>query len=270
MRCGFSFTVCRQLQEGSMRLMRQVFIMSALLISAVAILTVVSLHRLPAAPGGAPATTRSGDVNCDGELDIADPVHLLNFLFLGGKEPCAVAQDGNCCPALEAKLDRIIAALEDPCRDSSRRLVDNGDRTVTDLCTGLVWQTSLHMVDVDLDGIADTTFNYPQARSVAAANREGGFADWRLPTVRELESLVHLAVEKRLFVSRLPELDISFIDQGPNYWTATETRLPPGVQGETQVFHLVTRPDSLGQPIGFFPNSKTEKARVLLVRGPVE
>jgi hypothetical protein len=38
-----------------------------------------------------PLSCVDGDVNADGALDIADPVHLLRFLFLGGEPPTSCA-----------------------------------------------------------------------------------------------------------------------------------------------------------------------------------
>ncbi len=46
--------------------------------------------------GGASASSRpagNGDVNADGAIDIADPVFLLTYLFLGGEAPAAIASD---------------------------------------------------------------------------------------------------------------------------------------------------------------------------------
>ncbi len=56
---------------------------------------------------------------------------------------------------------------------------DNGDGTVTDLNTGLMWQS---------DPGEKKTFK--QAVAGAAICRVGGYDDWRLPTIKELYSLI--------------------------------------------------------------------------------
>lgn len=55
----------------------------------------------------------------------------------------------------------------------------NGDGTVTDLSTGLMWQQD--------PGVKMT---FDRAVAGAAACRTGGYADWRLPTIKELYSLI--------------------------------------------------------------------------------
>ncbi|MEI6388179.1 MAG: DUF1566 domain-containing protein, partial [Spirochaetota bacterium] len=66
---------------------------------------------------------------------------------------------------------------------------DNGDGTVSDLVTGLMWTKSL-----DLNG--DGTINASDKRTLAKAGEGaskvtiGGYSDWRLPTIKELYSLI--------------------------------------------------------------------------------
>lgn len=55
---------------------------------------------------------------------------------------------------------------------------DNGDGTVTDLVTGLIWQKEFRRV------------TWVDAPADAAASRVGGFSDWRVPTIKELYSLM--------------------------------------------------------------------------------
>lgn len=56
---------------------------------------------------------------------------------------------------------------------------DNGDGTVTDLATGLMWQQ---------DPGDKKTFT--EAASGASTSRLAGYSDWRLPTIKELYSLI--------------------------------------------------------------------------------
>lgn len=66
---------------------------------------------------------------------------------------------------------------------------DNGDGTITDNVTGLMWQKS-----ADLDGngkinVADKR-SYSEALAGAASFDLAGYNDWRLPTIKELYSLI--------------------------------------------------------------------------------
>lgn len=57
---------------------------------------------------------------------------------------------------------------------------DNGDGTVTDLNTGLMWQK----------GFVDEKLSYEDALSEAENFELAGYTDWRLPTIKELYSLI--------------------------------------------------------------------------------
>jgi len=56
---------------------------------------------------------------------------------------------------------------------------DNGDGTVTDLATGLMWT----------QGDYQST-DYDDAVSYCEASTTGGYTDWRLPNVKELQSII--------------------------------------------------------------------------------
>ncbi len=69
---------------------------------------------------------------------------------------------------------------------------DNGDGTVTDLVTGLMWQQS---PDTDGDGDIDAADKLSYDEAVAYpgtlnAQSFGGYTDWRLPTIKEAYSLI--------------------------------------------------------------------------------
>jgi hypothetical protein len=58
---------------------------------------------------------------------------------------------------------------------------NNGDGTVTDLNTGLMWQQSPEMYDLS---------THSEAMSDADSFKLAGYDDWRLPTIKELFSLI--------------------------------------------------------------------------------
>ncbi|MBF0573072.1 MAG: DUF1566 domain-containing protein [Desulfamplus sp.] len=66
---------------------------------------------------------------------------------------------------------------------------DNGDGTITDNVTGLMWQQS---PDFNNDGLikADDKMTYNEAIANADSFDLAGYTDWRLPTIKELYSLI--------------------------------------------------------------------------------
>lgn len=66
---------------------------------------------------------------------------------------------------------------------------DNGDGTVTDNITGLMWSQS---PDMNNDGTIDSEdkLTYDEAVAGASSFTLKGYSDWRLPTIKELYSLI--------------------------------------------------------------------------------
>ena len=90
-----------------MRFLKLSALMATMLFSGMLMLSVLSMRGLPASPGGGGVQqfpSRNGDVNCDGDVTLADGLHLLNWLFTGGEEPCATAQ--------EMSLQEVVVGLE--------------------------------------------------------------------------------------------------------------------------------------------------------------
>ncbi len=56
---------------------------------------------------------------------------------------------------------------------------DNGDGTITDNVTGLMWQKDM-----------GSKMSFDEAAAVAPSLRLGGYADWRIPSIKELYSLI--------------------------------------------------------------------------------
>jgi hypothetical protein len=102
--------------------------------------------------------------------------------------------------------------------------VDNGDGTVTDLNTGLMWEKKddsggLHDKDNTYtwsgDGTEETIWDWIEDVNAEGGTGFAGYNDWRIPNVRELASIVNYGVFN-------PSIDAIF---GPTaaaaYWSST-------------------------------------------------
>jgi hypothetical protein len=79
---------------------------------------------------------------------------------------------------------------------------DNGDGTVTDLNTGLMWVKA-----------RGSKVAWQDAVSGAAACRVGGYRDWRMPTIKELYSLINFTGYCRGWAANsIPYLDTTYFD----------------------------------------------------------
>jgi hypothetical protein len=145
----------------------------------------------------------NGDVNGDGTIDMSDPVYLLQYLFANGPDivPLDPApSDLFCLPCGPPLATGQIACYDDagnpidcstlffPGQDGFYQkgilldgpFVDNGDGTVTDRRTGLLWQQESTAVE----------YSWSEALHYCEDLELGGHTDWRLPNVRELLSIV--------------------------------------------------------------------------------
>lgn len=92
-----------------------------------------------------------------------------------GQDRCFGAVGEIACPAAGAPYAGGDGAS--PRRPIAYRA--NGDGTVTDLITGLTWAEA-----------PSAPVSFAEAARLAAESRLGGHADWRVPTIRELYSLM--------------------------------------------------------------------------------
>ncbi|MEW6080098.1 MAG: DUF1566 domain-containing protein, partial [Thermodesulfobacteriota bacterium] len=94
---------------------------------------------------------------------------------------------------------------------------DNGDGTVTDTSTGLMWMQQT--ADMNGDSVIDYTHDpvtWKEALAWCEHSTFAGHNDWRLPTIRELKSLVDYTKEE-------PAIDTDYFPDTLNfsYWSST-------------------------------------------------
>lgn len=181
---------------------------------------------LDAAARGAAARIPSGngDVNGDGTIDVTDVIHTCRWLFSDGEAPvpieCPPAGDGRlpstgqteCYGFLERRgwFSVLCEGPEIPGQDgtyqagcpSEGSFVDNGDGTLTDTCTGLMWQKQR----------APGMYAWRQALQYCEDLTLAGHTDWRLPNLRELRSIVD-------YGRYSPSIDPAFQGDGAGYWS---------------------------------------------------
>lgn len=72
---------------------------------------------------------------------------------------------------------------------NSPSYVDNGDGTLTDMVTGLMWQSSFdHNDDGSIDYFDKLT--YDEILAIPSSVTTGGYTDWRVPSIKEQYSLI--------------------------------------------------------------------------------
>ena len=121
---------------------------------------------------------------------------------------------------------------------------DNGDGTITDLATGLMWQQD----------DSDKGMDWPSALEYCEESTAGGYDDWQLPNAKELQSIVDYS--RSPGVTGSPAIDTSFNanqitnEAGepdyPFYWTSTTHY---GRIGGGNAVYI-----AFGRALGFFQN----------------
>ncbi|MBF0467853.1 MAG: DUF1566 domain-containing protein [Desulfamplus sp.] len=113
--------------------------------------------------------------------------------------------DGGHDYSLFKYASHYVRAVRGGQEGSLNNFIDNGDGTVTDSTTGLVWQKK-----------TGTKTDWESAISYCENLETGGYTDWRLPTVKELRTIVD-------YSRHYPVIDPDYFpDTSPGfYWTST-------------------------------------------------
>ncbi len=139
------------------------------------------------------------DLNADGSVDVRDAVYLLRSLFARGPLPVCPESGFNSLPAtgqtnvgpLDFENGFQPCELINPTQPgqdgwwsagcpAEGRFIDNGDETITDTCTQLMWWS--------LEGKTRWT----AAHQAADASTVAGYDDWRIPNVFEMFTILNL------------------------------------------------------------------------------
>jgi hypothetical protein len=155
---------------------------------------------------------------------------------------------------------------------------DNGDGTVTDLVTGLMWQKS---ADRNGDGVinyADKLF-FDEALANASSFNLAGYDDWRLPTIKELYSLIQfsgaeISPTATSTAGSLPFIDAAYFDVGYGDLSANERLIDGQVATSTIYVSTTMGGDRTMFGVNFidgrikgYPAGTQKKYYVLYVRG---
>ena len=97
------------------------------------------------------------------------------------------------------------------------RFHDNGNGTITDNLTGLMWTKNANL--------SGSTMTWYQAVDYCNNLTLGGYSDWRLPNVSELESLIN--DDEPNSATWLNNLGFTNV-QSSNYWSSTTSAYGPG------------------------------------------
>jgi hypothetical protein len=129
--------------------------------SAVSRTTITAIH----------GSSASGDTAADPEASPTEAYAIVDT----GQATCYDDTGAVTCP-LE---DEAFFGQDGNYAGTQPAYVDNGDGTVTDLATGLMWQQD-----------PGDKMTYAEAVADADSFELAGYGDWRLPTIKELYSLI--------------------------------------------------------------------------------
>lgn len=232
-----------------------------------------------------PRATLNGDTNGDGTRDLSDAVYLLQFLFSGGGEIAEID-----CPDTPRE-GIVFASNQEDCFGEAgvvacsapkargqdafyhlgicpleNRFVDNGDGTISDTCTGLMWTSTV--VDTDGDGeiLEKDRRTWLEACQHAHDMTYLGYDDWRVPNIQELNSIVHFGKPgmQRPYMGFYEPFFTQYTIVHQGTWVSTSLGIGGGA------FSVATPADGTACNCSFFQyRNANELVKFVAVRGPV-
>lgn len=109
---------------------------------------------------------------------------------------------------------------------------DNGDGTVTDNVTGLMWQQTM-----------DPKMTFDEALEYANNSKLGGYDDWRIPNIKELFSLIQFTGSSGGEVASELYIDTSYFDQPIGDTSIGEREIDAQVWSSTEYVGKTMRAD---------------------------
>jgi len=128
---------------------------------------------------------------------------------------------GSAYPALVAKTGQTNSYMAGDDGDlkkgvtwpSPRFTVQANTNVVLDNLTSLMWTRNANLLSGQT--------NWADAISYCKTLTYGGYSDWRLPNVRELQSLIDFSQLNPVLPPGHPFTDIQWLNAGEYYWSAT-------------------------------------------------
>ncbi len=154
---------------------------------------------------------------------------------------------------LESDMEPVIPEPSDPIPKpvKSGRFIDNGDGTVTDTKTNLMWVKNGWRIDL----VSSKT--WWDAKKICSKFRKGGYTDWKVPSKREWRSLIDKSMQWPAMVEPNPFINI--IVRMP-YWTRNSwTKKSPGAYSSRAYIVMLHSGN-------FYHQNKRERAFIFPVR----
>jgi hypothetical protein len=199
--------------------------------------------------GAAGAQGPAGVQGVAGPVGATGPQGLTGATGAAGPQgPAGPASGGTNFTGCTAAIDdAVVYQGVWTCRSAVPHYVDNGDGTVTDSKTGLMWEKKTTACAGEITCVNDnytwsTGDNNPDGTLytifIPAMNGQvlfgvgltgfacfAGYCDWRIPTVNELRSLLSVAYPN---CTSAPCIDQIFGPAGTLYWTSSSLANVPG------------------------------------------